>query len=154
MSNTQKELTINNKNDSINKVNSRNYTKSKNLPSSQKSTIDGTPTKEVKDDSINEIEIKSNSSSMSHISKLLSNKKLTYSQIYNKVPYHSSENNFVYNMMSRNSRIEKVNELMSNMKHSFEMIKKNSLTATTGYTNSNNHSKVSVKVTCCFFSSK
>ena len=78
MSNTQKELTINNKNDSIHKVNSRNYTKSKNLPSSQKSTIDGTPTKEVKDDSINEIEIKSNSSSMSHISKLLSNKKLTY----------------------------------------------------------------------------
>ena len=152
MSQKERESTINNLNDSAHKVNSRNN--NKDLPSSQKSTIEGTPTKEIKEESSNDIEIKSNSSSMSHISKLLSKKQLTYSQIYNKVPYHSSENNFVYNMMSRNSRIEKVNDLMSNMKHSFEMIKKNSLTATTGYTNSNSHSKDSVKVTCCFFSSK
>ena len=82
------------------------------------------------------------------ISNLLSKKKLTYSQICNNLPYHSTENNFVYNMISsRNSnRIDKVNDMMNNMRNSFEMMSlKNSVTATTGYNNnSNNHSNLSL----------
>ena len=116
------------------------------LPSSQKSTNEGTPSKEEPNE--NDIDIKSSSSSLSHISNLLSKKKLTYSQICNNLPYHSTENNFVYNMISsRNSnRIDKVNDMMNNMRNSFEMMSlKNSVTATTGYNNnSNNHSNLSL----------
>ena len=114
------------------------------LPSSQKSTIEGTPLKEEPNE--NDIDIKSSSSSLSHISNLLSKKKLTYSQICNNLPYHSTENNFVL-ISSRNSnRIDKVNDMMNNMRNSFEMMSlKNSVTATTGYNNnSNNHSNLSL----------
>lgn len=143
--------------ESSNKSSSRNNKKEIQLPSSQKSTIEGTPSKEESNE--NEIDRKSSSSSLSHISNLLSKKKLTYSQICNNLPYHSTENNFVYNMISnRNSnRIDKVNDMMNNMRNSFEMMSlKNSVTATTGYNNnSNNHSNnKGVKVSCCFFSNK
>lgn len=143
--------------ETINKSSSRNNTKQLQIPVSQKSTIEGTPSKEEQND--NELDIKSSSSSLSHISNLLSKKKLTYSQICNNLPYHNTENNFVYNMISsRNSnRIDKVNDMMSNMRNSFEMMSlKNSMTATTGYNNnSNNHSNnKGVKVSCCFFSKK
>ena len=137
------------------------------VPKSQTSTKEGTPTKQqsIPD---NDIEINnSSSSSMSHITQLLSKKKLNYSQIYNKVPYHSAQDNFVFNMISsrnNNARIDKVSDLINNMKNSFEMMnykeRKNSITASTGLNGNNNSNNKynttanSVKLSCCFFSKK
>ena len=68
-----------------------------NLPKSQTSTKEETPRKEVSSQD-NDIEINgSSSSSLSHISEMLSKKKLNYSQICNKVPYHNAnKDNFVF----------------------------------------------------------
>ena len=126
-----------------------------NLPKSQTSTKEETPRKEVSSQD-NDIEINgSPSSSLSHISEMLSKKKLNYSQICNKVPYHNAnKDNFVFNMINsrNNMRIDKMSDMMSNMKNSFEMIsRRNSITATTGCNNNNN---TSVKVSCCLFSKK
>ena len=124
-----------------------------NLPKSQTSTKEETPRKEVSSQD-NDIEINgSSSSSLSHISEMLSKKKLNYSQICNKVPYHNANrDNFVFNMINsrNNMRIDKMSDMMSNMKNSFEMIsRRNSITAT-GCNNNN----TSVKVSCCLFSKK
>lgn len=125
-----------------------------NLPKSQTSTKEETPRKEVSSQD-NDIEINgSSSSSLSHISEMLSKKKLNYSQICNKVPYHNANrDNFVFNMINsrNNMRIDKMSDMMSNMKNSFEMIsRRNSITAMTGCNNNN----TSVKVSCCLFSKK